>query len=56
MNDKDVIEVFIKNRIRQSGSWLHIKNKQLKEWIKDECQHRQYNEKIVEEILNELLP
>ena len=56
MNDRDTIEVFIKNRIRSSGSWLHVTNERLKIWIKDECEFRRYNPVIVEEILDKLLP
>ena len=56
MNDRDTIEVFIKNRIRSSGSWLHVTNERLKIWIRDECERRRYNPVIVEEILDKLLP
>lgn len=56
MNDRETIGGFIQKRIRQSSGWLHVKNKQLREWIKEECESRRYNSEIVEEILNRLLP
>lgn len=57
IKDRQRIVDFVLERIIQAKKWKHVQEKDLKTWIRDECELRHFDAEksnaVIDELLNE---